>query len=67
MTGTHRPVATPKDLNYSTLPDGVVKPYSEQPWSCTPEYQQLINNLMTMTVDELNASGQFIPVWKVAA
>ena len=66
VTGKHRPIEQPKDLDYSTLPDGVVKPWSEQRWSCTPEYQQTVNNLMTMTAEQLESIGQFVPVWKAA-
>lgn len=55
----------PAMLDYDSLPPGVTRPYTGPAWAHTPQYQQTINNLMTMSVEQLKSIGQMIPQWKV--
>lgn len=54
------------DEMLSRLPANVARPYSGRTlWTNTVEYSQTIYNLLTRTVEQLQAIGQFIPCWKL--
>ena len=58
------PVLTDEMLG--KLPPQVAHPYSGRTlWTNTVEYSQTIYNLLTMTVEQLQAIEQFIPCWKL--
>jgi hypothetical protein len=43
-----------------------VSSYNNLTWVDSPEYAETVYRLQTMTVDELTASGQTVPQWKVS-
>ncbi len=42
-----------------------VSAYHGRKWIASPEYCEVIYRLLTMTVEELQASGQHVPAWKM--
>lgn len=42
-----------------------VSSYKGQAWIANPEYAEVIHRLLTMSIDQLEQSGQSIPAWKL--
>ncbi len=42
-----------------------VRYYKGTDWIASPEYAETIHRLLTLTLEELDAEGQFVPAWRL--
>lgn len=39
--------------------------YKGTAWTASPEYAETIHRLLTLTIEQLDAEGQFVPAWRL--
>ena len=61
ITKTTKPV---KDMTRQEL-STAINAYPQDTWIDSPEHQELMRRLRTLTIDELKAQGYWIPAWKL--